>query len=123
MKSPNGIGTKRNVDFSIVFTNADCLFNKRSELNMVLQSGDTVPRIVVIADVLSKFKANEFISSSEFSLGKYNILSNHSQKILAVYFCLSERMLIIHYLSAVLISRNILLTVLVKMIYIYLCRI
>ena len=58
---------------NIIYTNADCLTNKRDDLLLLLNSLDFKPSIIVITEVNSKINNN--MLESEFSLSGYNIFS------------------------------------------------
>ena len=60
----------------ILFTNADCLSNKRDDLLTFLNSLATKPNIIAITEVNSKSNLNK-MQESEFSLEGYNLFACH----------------------------------------------
>jgi hypothetical protein len=64
--------------FDIIYTNADSLLNKRSELNCLLKSFDRSPDVIVVAEI--KPKNHAVINLAEFSIEGYNIFSNDLEK-------------------------------------------
>lgn len=63
-----------NNKFYIIYTNADSLCNKVSDLRILLGSMNHTPDIIVITEVNSKQRKNK-MSESEFFLENYNIFS------------------------------------------------
>jgi len=59
---------------TFVYTNADCLSNKKTELNMLLMSLNTKPDVIIITEVNPKVKI-EGLSEQEFSITDYNMYS------------------------------------------------
>ena len=67
---------KVNDTLSIMYTNADCLTNKRTELYSLLQSLNSKPEIIIITEVNNKSIDNK-MQESEYNLDGYNIFGNH----------------------------------------------
>ena len=60
--------------FNIVYTNADCLTNKKSELLALLKSLTVFPELIIITKVNPKCMALG-LETSEFNINGYNIYS------------------------------------------------
>jgi len=63
---------------TVLYTNADCLTNKRSELLLLLSASlDRKPDIIAITEVKPKFLKTK-LNSSEFYLEGYNLFVNNN---------------------------------------------
>jgi hypothetical protein len=65
-------------DFTILYTNADSLANKRHELKILIQNLKNQPQVIVITEV--KTKSNWHMKLSEFNIEGYKIISNDLDK-------------------------------------------
>ena len=63
-------------DLKIMYTNADCLTNKREDLLVVLNNVNNKPDVIVITEVNSKSCGNKMLES-EFNIEGYKIYSRH----------------------------------------------
>jgi hypothetical protein len=65
-------------DFTILYTNADSLANKRNEWKILIQNFKTQLQVIVITEV--KTKSNWLMKLSEFNMEGYKIISNDLDK-------------------------------------------
>jgi endonuclease/exonuclease/phosphatase (EEP) superfamily protein YafD len=65
-------------DFTILYTNADSLANKRDELKILIQNLKNQPQVIAITEV--KTKSNWHMKLSEFNMEGYKIISNDLDK-------------------------------------------
>ena len=70
---------KKTKKFSILYTNADSLLNKRSELKFMLDSVSAKPSVIIIIEV--KPKTREIIDVAEFAINGYNIFANDFENL------------------------------------------
>ncbi|MFI5406990.1 MAG: hypothetical protein ACHQ1D_10830, partial [Nitrososphaerales archaeon] len=59
---------------NVIYTNADCLTNKRTELMLLVQSLSCKPDVVVVTEVNSKTSKNKMLES-EFHMEGFNLFS------------------------------------------------
>jgi len=75
------IGSKLDKDFQqvklqMIYTNADCLTNKRTELKLFLNSLNFKPSVISVTKVNAKKSKNK-MQESEFTLDGYNLFCSH----------------------------------------------
>src|SRR6188508_259082 len=63
-------------DFTLLYTNADCLTNKRSDLATLIHSLPSKPSVIAVTEVNSKSNFNK-MQESEFCLDGYTIFGNN----------------------------------------------
>ena len=62
-------------NLKIIYTNADCLTNKKAELNMIIHNMEREPDVIAITEV--KPKSSKYtVTASEFNLDGFNLFSN-----------------------------------------------
>ena len=61
-------------DLKIMYTNADCLSNKKTDLSMLLQTLDYIPDLIIITEVNPKNMVKG-LQESEFNMQGYNLFS------------------------------------------------
>ena len=71
---PEIINVENECNFNILYTNADCFTNKRSDLSILLGSLSFKPNVIVITEVNSKTFCNNLLES-ELYLGGYVLFS------------------------------------------------